>query len=390
MSGVRKVALLIETSREYGRGVLRGIVRYARLHGPWAFYITPGDFEQALPEMKHWGGMGIIARIETPKVAQAILATGLPVVALDLSEKQLAPGNPLAQVSELVADSYHAAQLAAIHLMERGFKNYAFVGLPDRIWSKLRRDSFVKHIKQAGYKTYVYDPPKNRLDREWGREQKFMSEWLLGLPKPIGLMACNDDRGREVLEACRAANVGVPEEVAVVGVDNDAMLCELANPPLSSVVLNAEHGGFEAAAMLDRMMSGRTTGPERILVEPLQVVTRRSTDMVALEDLEVAHAVRYIHENAGRAIRVKDIVNALGISRRTLEIRFRRAIGKSMNEKIQQAHLERAKRLLLETDLPLPKVAEAAGYNSTSYLAVVFHEAFGMTPAKFRTYARNR
>ncbi len=179
MSGIRKVALLIETSREYGRGVLRGIVRYARLHGPWAFYVTPGDFEQALPEMKHWGGTGIIARIETPKVAEAILATGLPVVALDLSEKQLAPGNPLSQICELYTDSYHAAQLAAIHLLERGFRNYAFVGIADRIWSKRRRDSFVKHIKQAGYETHIYEPPKNKHDREWGREQKFLAEWLL-------------------------------------------------------------------------------------------------------------------------------------------------------------------------------------------------------------------
>lgn len=390
MSGIHKVALLIETSREYGRGVLRGIVRYARLHGPWAFYVTPGDLEQALPEMKHWGGTGIISRIETPRVAQAILATGLPVVALDLSEKQLAEGNPLSQIPELVTDSYHAAQLAAIHLVERGFRNYAFVGIADRIWSKRRRDSFVKHIKQAGYNVHIYEPPKNKQDREWGREQKFMAEWLRKLPKPIGLMACNDDRGREVLEACRAANVGVPEEVAVVGVDNDELLCELANPALSSVVLNAEHGGFEAAALLDRLMSGRQTTPERISVEPLQVVTRMSTDVVALEDIEVAHAIRYINENSGQSIRVKDIIHTLGISRRTLEIRFRRAIGKSMNERIQQAHLERAKKLLLETDLPLPKVAEASGYNSTSYLAVVFHEAFGMTPAKFRTYARNR
>jgi len=391
MTGIHKVALLIETAREYGRGVLRGVVRYARLHGPWAFYVTPGDRDQALPEMKHWGGTGIIARIETQKVAQAILATGLPVVALDLSETQLAPSNPLSQICELYSDSYHAAQLAAIHLLEKGFKHYAFVGTAAGIWSKRRQESFVKHIRQAGFKVNVYEQPKNKHDREWAREQKFMAEWLHKLPKPIGLMACNDDRGREVLEACRAANMGVPEEVAVIGVDNDSLLCELANPPLSSVVLNAEHGGFEAAALLDRMMSGHTVNtPERIAVEPLQVITRRSTDMVALEDLQVAHAVRFIHENAGQPIQVKDIVNALGISRRTLEIRFRSAIGKSMNEKIQQAHLERAKRLLLETDLPLPKVAEAAGYNSTSYLAVVFHEAFGMTPAKFRSYIRNR
>ncbi|MGD0519464.1 MAG: DNA-binding transcriptional regulator [Thermoguttaceae bacterium] len=390
MSGVPKVALLIETSREYGRGVLRGIVRYARLHGPWAFYITPGDFEQALPKMEQWGGTGIIARIATPKVAKAILATGLPLVALDLSEKQLAANSPLSKVCEIISDSYHASQLAANHLLERGFPNYAFVGIADRVWSTRRRDSFIKHVTQAGYNPHVYEPPKNKHEREWGREQKLMAEWLRNLPKPVGLMACNDDRGRDVLEACRAANLSVPEEMAVIGVDNDSLLCELANPPLSSVMLNAEHGGFEAAALLDRLMSGRSSGQERIVVEPLQVVTRRSTDVVALEDIEVAHALQFIHENAGRPIQVTDIINALGISRRTLEIRFRRAIGKSMNEKIQQAHLERAKRLLLETDLPLPKVANAAGFNSTNYLTVVFHKAFAMTPAKFRNYVRNR
>jgi LacI family transcriptional regulator len=340
--------------------------------------------------MEQWGGTGIIARIATPKVANAILATGLPLVAMDLSEKQLSANSPLSKVCEIISDSYHAAQLAANHLLERGFPNYAFVGIADRVWSTRRRESFIKHVMQAGYNPHVYEPPKNKIDREWGREQKLMAEWLYNLPKPVGLMACNDDRGRDVLEACRAAKVSVPEEVAVIGVDNDSLLCELANPPLSSVVLNAERGGFEAAALLDRLMSGRSSAQERIVVEPLQVVTRRSTDVVALEDTEVAHALQFIHENAGRPFQVKEIVNTLGVSRRTLEIRFRRAIGKSMNEKIQQAHLERAKRLLMETDLPLPKVAQAAGYNSTNYLTVVFHKAFAMTPAKFRNYVRNR
>ncbi len=390
MNKVPKVALLIETSREYGRGVLRGIVRYARLHGPWAFYITPGDFEQALPKMEQWGGTGIIARIANAKVAKAILSAGLPVVAMDLSEKQLTENNPLSKVCEIISDSYHAAQLAANHLLERGFTNYAFVGIAEKVWSTRRHTSFVKHIRQAGFEPHVYEPPKNARDQEWGGEQKIMAEWLRNLPKPIGLMACNDDRGRDVLEACRAANVSVPEEVAVIGVDNDSLLCELADPPLSSVALNAEHGGFEAAALLERLMSGRFKGQERIVVEPLQVVTRRSTDAVALEDLEVAHALQFIHENAGRPIQVMEVVNNLSVSRRMLEIRFRRAIGKSMNEIIQQAHLERAKRLLLETDLPLPKVAEAAGYNSASYMAVVFHKAYAMTPARFRNRARTR
>ncbi len=142
------------------------------------------------------------------------------------------PAIPCRKFASYYSDSYHAAQLAAIHLLERGFRNYAFVGIADRIWSKRRRDSFVKHIKQAGYETHIYEPPKNKHDREWGREQKFMAEWLRSLPKPIGLMACNDDRGRDVLEACRAADLGVPEEVAVIGVDNDSLVVRIGQSAL--------------------------------------------------------------------------------------------------------------------------------------------------------------
>ncbi|NQT39356.1 MAG: DNA-binding transcriptional regulator [Planctomycetes bacterium] len=390
MSGVPKVALLIETSRGYGRALLQGIVRYGRLHGPWAFYVTPGDFEQALPKMEQWGGTGIIARIETPKVARAILATGLPAVALDLSDRQRKRDNPLSKLCEISSDSYQAARMAAEHLLERGFGHFAFVGLPDRVWSKRRKESFCRRIAEAGFRTNVYVPPRRKRDREWGSEQTIMAKWLAELPTPIGLMACNDDRGREVLEACRAARFDVPEQVAVVGVDNDTLLCELAAPPLSSVAMNAERGGYEAAQLLDRLMCGRRGKRQRIVVEPLHVVTRRSTDVVAMADLDVAAALRFIHDNAHRPIQVTDAVKITGLSRRALEIRFQQTLGRSIHAEIQRAHLERAKRLLLETDLPMPDVAEGSGFGSASYLGVVLHKQLGMTPARYRTHVRTR
>ena len=271
-----RVALLIETARGYGRGLLRGIVKYARLHGPWSFYVTPGDFEQFLPKMRQWGGTGIIARVETPQIARAILDSGLPTVALDLSEMQLKPDNPLSRLSEIASDSHGAAEVAAEHLLERGFRHYAFVGVHDRIWSKRRQEGFCGRIGEAGFEVHVYKTPKLKRDREWYREQAVLTDWLKTLPKPIGLMACNDDRGREVIEACRAAEFVVPEEIAVLGVDNDELLCELADPPLSSVAMNVSLGGFEAAALLDLMMRRRYRKPRRLLVEPLRVIQRRS------------------------------------------------------------------------------------------------------------------
>jgi LacI family transcriptional regulator len=388
MARTPKVALLIETARGYGRGLLRGIVRYARLHGPWGFYVTPGDFAQVLPRMRLWGGTGIIARIETPRVARAILASGLPAVALDLSEEQLRPDNPLSRLSEVASDSHGAARLAAEHLLERGFRHYAFVGLPGRIWSERRQESFCARIRAAHFEPQVYVPPKARRDRRWEREQPVLVRWLRQLPRPVGLMACNDDRGREVLEACRAAGLQVPEEVAVVGVDNDELLCELADPPLSSVALNAEAGGYRAAALLDRMTRGRARKPCRLTVEPLHVVTRRSTEIVALDDPVVAKALHFIHDHAGQPIGVGDVVEELLISRRALEMRFKKVVGRTLLGELQRVRLERAKRLLLETDLALPQVAEAAGYSSASYLTQVFRQEIGQTPARYRRHVR--
>jgi len=390
MTRTPKVALLIETARGYGRGVLRGIVRYARLHGPWAFHVTPGDFEQVVPKMKEWGGTGIIARIETREVAAALLATRLPVVALDLTEAQLAAGSRLAQFSELSSDSRHAAQLAADHLLHGGLRHFAFVGRAGRVWSERREQSFCERIRSAGFEPHRYPQPRRKQDQEWVYEQAILGDWLRGLPKPMGLMACNDDRGREVLEACRAAGVQVPEEAAVVAVDNDELLCDLADPPLSSVALNAERGGYEAAAVLDGLMSGRIDQPQRIVSAALHVVPRRSTDVSAMEDREVALALRFIEIHAGRPIRVDDVVQHVGLSRRGLEIRFHRAVGRSIHDEIQRVRLDRAKRFLLESDLSIPKVAEGAGFGSASYLGQVFRRRIGATPAQYRARIRGR
>jgi LacI family transcriptional regulator len=383
-----KVALLVETSRGYGRDLLRGVIRYARLHGPWGFYVTPGDFVQALPRMRSWGGTGIIARIETPAVARAILASGLPTIALGLSDEQLRLDSPLSRLSEVVSDSRGAGRMAAGHLLERGFRHYAYVGAAGRAWSGRRQESFCARIREAGFEPQVYGLPRSRRTAAWEREQPVLAGWLRALPRPVGVMACDDDRGREVLEACRDAGLRVPEEVAVVGVDNDELLCELADPPLSSVALNAEAGGYRAAALLDRMMRGRSRKPRRLLVEPLRVVARRSTDIVTLDDPEVAAAMHFIQDHATEPIGVLDIVAEVMISRRALELRFRRAIGRTLHAEIRRVRLERASRLLLETDLPITRVAEASGFGRASYLAQAFRRAFGSTPARYRRHLR--
>jgi LacI family transcriptional regulator len=343
---------------------------------------------QAVPKIKQWGGTGIIARIETPAVGKALLATKLPIVAMDLNPEQLDSDSPFSRCSELSSDSSHAAELAAEHLLERGFRNYGFVGVANRIWSHRREGAFCAAIKKAGFDPYVYPLPRRRADRQWGCEQAILEDWLRGLPKPLGLMTCNDDRGRQVIEACRGVGLQVPEQAAVVGVDNDELLCELADPPLSSVVLGAERGGFEAAALLAGLMSRRIRKPRHIVTSALRVVTRHSTDVTVLEDAEVAQALRYIRKNATEPLGINDVVCAVATSRRSLEIRFKKAMGRTVHDEIRRVRLDRAMQLLAETNLPLAGIAAASGFNTPSYLAQIFKRETGTTPAQYRRIER--
>lgn len=384
MRKIPKVALLVETSRGFGRELLRGIARYVQLHGPWSFHITAGDFDKAVPRMAEWGGTGIIARIPNERVAQAILDADVPTIALGLSDEQLLPDSPLLKFSELSSNPNEVARIAAEHLLERRFRHYAYVGLDDRAWSTRREKAFVAIIEKEGYKPHVYRAPVEPEKRIWEAEQETMAAWVRNLPKPCGLFACNDDRGREVLEACRFAEVRVPEEVAVLGVDDDDVFCGLANPPLSSVALNARTAGYRAAELLDGLMQGRIRKPRRIEVEALCVVTRRSTEVVAVDDPDVAGALQYIHRQQGRDISVESVVQAVAVSRRNLEKRFRECLGRTILEEIQLTRLERAKRLLLEATYPISKVAEISGFGSTGYFIQFFQNRVGKTPRKFR------
>ena len=230
----------------------------------------------------------------------------------------------------------------------------------------------------------MYPNPKHARDREWERELEIVADWLRTLPLPIGLFACNDDRGRQVLEACRFSGLNVPEEVAVLGVDNDAVFCELADPPLSSIALNAETAGYRSAELLDGMMRGRINRPQKVSVEALRVVTRRSTEIVAVADSDVAAALQFIRREKGRALSVAEVAAEVAVSRRHLERRFRDTIGRTVLQEIQMVRLEQAKRLLLETTHPISMVADMSGFGSCSYFNHFFHERVGMTPRKFR------
>jgi LacI family transcriptional regulator len=376
-----KVALLIETSNSYGRGLLRGIVSYIRERPSWSLYLSEHNRGDKPPGwLTHWKGDGIIARIENAAIAGALRRVKVPIV--DVSAARLIPSLPWFET-----DDGAIANLAAEHLLERGFKYFAYCGDARFNWSNWRCEHFQNCIRAAGRECFVYQAKKGfSLDDETQGDD--LAHWIRSLPKPVGIMACYDLRGQQVLDACRRIDVAVPDDVAVIGVDNDDLLCELSDPPLSSVIPNTDRTGYEAARLLDEMMSGKKVIGETHLIPPLGIATRQSTDVLAIDDRNVARAVHYIRQHACNGISVQDVLKAVPQSRRLLEHRFRKLIGRTPHEEIFRVKLNRVKQLLTETDLPLEQIAERTGFSHVEYLTVAFKREVGTPPSKFRSLNR--
>lgn len=385
VSRKRRVGLLIESSRAYGRDLLRGIARYAREHGAWSIVYQERKLEDPVPPwLRRWEIDGIIARMETRALANAILARGVPAV-------DVRGALPDLEVPVVYTDNAQISRLAAEHLRERGFRNFAFCGFVGTEFSDQRSTAFFEWLNRAGFACHVYAPPKTvpralttDYEADGLRYEPHVAQWLRALPKPVGLMACNDIRGQQILYACREMGITVPDEVAVIGVDNDELLCELCDPPLSSVAQDTEHAGYEAAAMLERMMAGRRAPKRPLYLPPLGIVARRSTDVLAISDRAIAGAVRFIREHACDGIDVGDLLDAVPMSRTVLERRFVKLVGHSPKAEILRVQMERAKELLATTDLRLEEIAAKVGYDHHEYFCVVFKRETGQTPGEFR------
>jgi len=375
-----RVALFVETSISFGRGVLRGIARYLHEQGPWSVFVEQRELGAALPTwIERWDGDGVITRSDDAR----ILYASVPTVGLyDRSHGDL--GIPM-----IVNDNRAVGLLAGRHLVKRGFRHFGWYGPDDEYWAASRLEGLVDAVRGK------CDEPIARFTRRltprqrhqsWESHQDALSQWVRGLPKPAGLVACNDVHGLRALDACRRAGVAVPEEVAVVGADNDAELCELSDPPLTSVAFNPEHVGYEAAVLLDRMMRGSAGDAEvsERLIAPRGVVTRRSTDVLAIEDPIVAQALHHIRRHACAGITVEQVLNAVPVSRRTLEKRFQQLLGRTPKAEIEQVRMERAKALLAETSLAVTQVCFQAGFQKAAYFSSAFRRVVGMTPSAYR------
>ncbi len=372
------VALLIEVSNSYARGLLRGIRQFVREHQSWSIYLPEQGRGMPNPEwIANWQGDGILARIENRQIAQAVLAAGWPTV--NLSAARMARHLP-----RFETDNRAIAASAFEHLRNRGFRNFGYCGDDGFFWSQERCKKFVELAREADASCSIYqtkDAGSRSSKEKWRTD---LAQWLLALPKPAGVMACYDTRGWQVLEVCRRVEIRVPEEVGVIGVDNDELLCDLSEPGLSSVIPDSVGAGYLAASLLDAMMRGEPTPPDERLLAPLGIVARRSTDALIIDDDQISLAMRLIRDHACDGINVEHIVSKLAISRRAFETRFKKQVGHTPHEEISRIQMERVTQLLLETNLPLTAIADRAGFRHVEYLSAAFKLRTGQSPSEFR------
>ncbi len=381
-----RVALLIESSRIYGRGILRGIARYAHLHGPWSIYYQERELHSGVPEwLKGWRGEGIIARIEDRRMANCLLALKLPVVDVLGSQR-------FESVIGFDTDANAVAKLAADFFLRSGFRHLAFCGYRGIPFSDRRESAFRDYLSRQGLLLRVFSsrlaryPPAHiqAVEQSGLAAERGIALWLRKQPRPLGLFACNDVRAQQVLNACREHGLRVPEDIAVIGVDNDDVLCSLCEPPLTSIEPDTERLGFEAAGLLHKLMRGDRPKVQMVQIPPLRVVERASADMVAIGDAITVQAVRYIRDHLAEGIGVKDVVAHVGRSRTDLEQRFRHWLAASVRSEILRRRMDRACSLLQQSDMPLNEIASAAGFNTAAHLCRLFRRHLHQTPTQYR------
>ncbi len=379
-----RVALIIETSVIYGRRILRGVARYLRSHHRWSVFLEQHELGARPPDWLSSGTWdGILSRPTDPNLARLFRKMKVPVV--DLNDLHENLGFPW-----VGSDHYAIGRLGASHLLERSFRHLAFCGFSGELWAAQRRDGFRDAVEAQNLPVSVYESPWRGPDApQWDKDIHDIVRWLQRLPQPLAVMTCNDVRGLHVLDACARLGALVPEQVAVVGVDNEEILCELCTPPLSSVEPDPERIGYAAAELLDALMAGKPPKQTRIAFDPIQVVRRRSTEALAIEDPVVAGAMRYIREQAVFGCSVSDVLRHVRVSRTVLERRFRQSLKRSPHAEILNSRLTRVKQLLTETDFTLEHIAELSGFEHPEYLSVVFKRMCGVTPGKYRDNHRS-
>ena len=379
-----RVAVLVDTATGWGRRLVHGVLSYSTKKDGWHVWVEPRGQEERLRLPPGWDGDGIIARISNPSMAEHLLDRG-PVV--NISSVQVRN----ADFPSVTSDVKSGVSLAIDHFLDRGLLKFGYCSLVDRAYVDFHRRAYAEELERRGYDCHVYTPEKNcGVRAPWEKQHRSLTNWLQSLPKPIGLLSWATRTGIELINACDDVGILVPDEVAVIGGDEDGLLCEACRPALSAIHVASEQIGHDAAALLDQLMAGKSPPENPRPIKPTGIVARRSTDLLAIDDPDLVSAIRYIRDNPEKMLQVEDVARQACVSRRSLERKFMALLGRTIHDEIARSHLEKSVDLLARTDMTIPAVADASGYGSPEYFATVFKQKMGTTPLKYRARLRGR
>lgn len=384
------VALFVETSHEFGRSILRGIRDYeASLTDRWSFFLLPYDQHQEFPALSNWPCSGIIARTNSLTEARRLQKKGVPMVLLDPSSGNLFLHDDTIPV--VSSDTNRIVRMGYNHLKGCGCRTFAFVhSMTETIWSTQRAEAFRRLLEREGTECHIF-PVQDPKD-SWTTKIRKLGRWLKNLPKPVGVFAAMDQRGIQVIEACKEMYLSIPDDVAIISVDNDPLLCELCEPTLSSIALDAYGAGKRAARLLHLQMAGKPLPEDtQILVAPTHISRRESTEIGFDRDPIIAEARRFIFTQISNPnFQMPDISRHCGVSRRLLESRFAQSTGRTLLQIVTETRMEHACTLLRDTDFPVSKISDACGYSDPNYFTKSFRKHFQMPPNQYRESCRNR
>jgi LacI family transcriptional regulator len=376
MHGQKKVILLIKPEGAYDRRLLNGIARYSHSHNSWSIFHEVEENKRALHFVKNWGTTGVIADFRETEKFQDFLPS-IPLITIGANKTDTS-------VPNIASNADSISQMAFDHFKERGFKNFAFGGYSDLKWSRDRKNSFEKILKANSRSCDIFLSRYMRAKKAWEKELNSLVEWIIALPKPMAIFGCNDEYGRHIIEACKIAGVYIPEEVSVIGVDDDEIICNLCSPSLSSVLINTEVAGYNAAKLLDKLMDGENMVGQTIIAEPTEIVTRSSSDIFSIDDPEISRVIQFIRNNSNRPLDVVEIAEYACKSRRALYNSFMKAVGMSISEYVRSSRIKQIATLLLKTNLTLDQIAKQLGYSGPEKISRIFQKEKGTTPSEYR------
>lgn len=384
-----RLILLTDFTEAFAHSLLRGILEYSKNREPWVVCRMPPSYKQTygipgvLNWAKKWNADAIIGQFDDDDNVELFRENRIIALAQDFKSR-------FSVIPNITSRYEQTGEMAADFFLQKGFRNFAYYGYSDVIWSEERCIGFRNRITEKGFGTHFYEYQKQPLENLWYYESEPLIEWIKSLPHPIALMACDDTRANKIMEVCRILNINIPEEIAILGVDNDEIICSLSDPPLSSVSLNIVKGGYEAAQLIDKLIRNKDADCRDVVIQPVTIVNRLSTDIYATNHPAILAALKHIHQNLSNRINVEDIVKLVPLSRRLLEVRFREVTGQAIYQYIFDLRIERFSQLLLASTDPIADLAMQVGFVDSKNMARQFKLRKGCTPLEYRKQNRVR